>query len=41
MNQVKFKFDLKMPTDQFCEIIHISQTIHWIELKFYKEIVDI
>jgi hypothetical protein len=33
MNQVKFEFGLKMLANQFCEIEHIFQTIHWIKLK--------
>ena len=39
-NQVKSEFCLKMSTDQFCKIRHISQTVYWIELKFYKEMLD-
>jgi hypothetical protein len=39
-NQVRSKFGLKMFVDQFCEIGHISQTIHQNKLKFYKEILD-
>jgi len=32
---------LKMSVDQFCEIGHISQEIHRVEMKFYREILDI
>jgi hypothetical protein len=37
MNQVMSKFGFKMSVNQFCEIGHIFQTVHWIELKFYRE----
>jgi len=37
MNQVRFKFNLKMSAIQFCEIEHIFQTVHWIKLKIYRE----
>jgi hypothetical protein len=40
MNQVMFKFDLKISADQFCKLKHIFQTLHWIELKIYREILD-
>jgi hypothetical protein len=40
MNQVRSKYDLKMSADQFCEIEYTFQTIHWIELKFYRKILD-
>ena len=40
MNQVRFKFSLKIFVDQFCEIEHMFQIVHWIELKFYREILD-
>jgi hypothetical protein len=40
MNQVRSKFGLKMSADQFCEIEHTFQTINWIELKFYRKILD-
>ena len=39
-NQVRSKFSLKISINQFCEIKYISQTIHRIKLKFYKEILD-
>jgi hypothetical protein len=39
MNNIRFKFDLKISTDQFCKIEHIFQTIHLIELEFYWEIL--
>jgi hypothetical protein len=39
-NKVKYEFNLKMSIDQFCEIMHISQTVHQNELKFFKEILD-
>jgi hypothetical protein len=29
-----------MLAGQFYEIMHISQTVHWIELKFYMEILE-
>ena len=31
MNQVRFEFNLKMSIDQFCEIKHISPTVHLIK----------
>jgi len=34
MNQIRFKFDLKINADLFCEIEHIFQTVYWIKLKF-------
>jgi hypothetical protein len=40
MNQVMSKFGFKMSVNQFCEIGHIFQTVHWIELKFYRETLD-
>jgi hypothetical protein len=40
MNQVKSKFDLKISADQFYKIEPIFQTIHWIELKLYREILN-
>jgi hypothetical protein len=40
MNQVRFKISFKMFVDQFYEIEYIFQTVHWIELKFYKEILN-
>jgi hypothetical protein len=36
-NQVKFEFGFQMSTNQFYKIMHISQTIHRIELEFYRE----
>jgi hypothetical protein len=40
-NQVMFEFCFKMRTDQFYKFGHISQIVHRIELKFYREILDI
>jgi hypothetical protein len=39
-NQVMSKFGLKMSSNKFCEIEHISQIVHQNELRFYKEILD-
>ena len=39
-NKVKYEFNLKMSTDKFCEIMHISQTVHQNELNFFKKILD-
>jgi hypothetical protein len=35
-----FEFGFKMFVGRICKIRHISQTIYWIELIFYKEIKD-
>jgi len=35
-NQVMSEFSLKMSTDQFCEINHISQIVHRIEMQFHR-----
>lgn len=40
MNQVKFKVGLQMFINQFYEINYISQTVYWIELKVFKNILD-
>ena len=39
-NQVKFEFDLKLFVNQFCDIMHISQTILQIKMKFYMKVLD-
>jgi hypothetical protein len=39
-NQVRYYFFLKILIDQFCEIKHISQTVHQIKLKFYSKILE-
>jgi len=39
-NQVMSKFSVKMSSDKFCEIEHLSQIVHQNELRFYKEILD-
>ena len=41
MNQDMSEFPLKISANQFCEINHISQTVHQIELTFYREILNI
>jgi hypothetical protein len=41
MNHIRSEFGLKISTDQFYEIKHTCQTVHWIELKLYREILDI
>jgi len=39
-NQGRSELFLKMHTNQFYEIRHISPNIYQIELKFYREILD-
>lgn len=34
------KFDFKIVAPQFCKINYISQIIYWIELEFYRKILD-